>query len=127
MSWRHSLAVWREVWKPAGAASAPATGGNRLDFVLYLRSLLHEWIARLASPTPPELPKSAPAAASAPQEPGYLAGEICGRDGCEGIIVKGESEYGCSCHMGAPPCSSCTTPREYCPECDWRAKDEEWG
>lgn len=54
---------------------------------------------------------------------GQLEGEACKRDGCQGVIVEAASE-GCSCHI-SPPCSSCTTPREYCPECDWRASDDE--
>lgn len=54
---------------------------------------------------------------------GYLEGETCGRDGCEGIIQERVVEN-CSCHI-SPPCSTCTTPREYCPECDWDAEEED--
>ena len=93
-----------------------------MDFFLYLRIL----IARFRAATLPEALKSAAAAAPTPEK-GYLAGDICGRDGCAGIIAEGDREHGCSCQFGAAPCSSCTTPREYCQECDWSAKDEEWG
>src|SRR5271165_6196337 len=50
-------------------------------------------------------------------------GAVCGRDGCKGVTAESASE-GCSCHIN-PPCGSCTTPREYCPECDWSAEEEE--
>lgn len=57
-------------------------------------------------------------------EEGTEKGEVCNRDGCQGIIAEHEKENGCSCHIN-PPCSSCTTPREYCPECEWDAHDEQ--
>lgn len=46
---------------------------------------------------------------------GYTEGDVCGRDGCCGVIAIRPSEN-CSCHI-SPPCSSCTAAREYCPEC----------
>ncbi len=55
---------------------------------------------------------------------GYLKGEKCDRKGCEGIIQEGEKDGCCSCHI-APPCSYCTTPVEYCPECGWEAIEEQ--
>jgi hypothetical protein len=55
---------------------------------------------------------------------GYEAGEVCNRNGCKGIIEEKEVEGGCSCHICAP-CSYCMTPREYCPECDWAAEEEQ--
>jgi len=58
------------------------------------------------------------------QEPGYEVGDVCTRNGCLGIIAEGEREGDCSCHIN-PPCGSCTTPREWCPECGWRLLDEE--
>lgn len=50
---------------------------------------------------------------------GIFAGERCNRNGCNGIIdEKGVDD--CYCHtMRMPPCSACTEPRVYCPECDW--------
>lgn len=54
---------------------------------------------------------------------GQEEGEICWRNGCQGTIAVAERTGDCSCHI-APPCGSCTEPREYCPECDWHAKDE---
>ena len=53
---------------------------------------------------------------------GYEEGETCGRNGCTGIIRLFEVEN-CSCHIN-PPCGECTTPREYCPECDYQAKND---
>jgi hypothetical protein len=55
---------------------------------------------------------------------GELEGETCWRNGCQGVIAETKVE-GCSCHIN-PPCSACTTPREYCPVCEWRAKDEDY-
>lgn len=54
---------------------------------------------------------------------GTLAGEVCNRKMCRGVIAEHQSETGCSCHIN-PPCSSCTDDRHYCPRCDWSAKDE---
>lgn len=53
---------------------------------------------------------------------GFLEGETCGREGCAGVIAEHPVE-GCSCHIN-PPCYACSTPREYCPECEWEAKDD---
>lgn len=55
-------------------------------------------------------------------EHGSTEGEICGRGGCDGVIAEHEVEN-CSCHI-SPPCSACTTPREFCPACGWEARDE---
>ena len=57
-------------------------------------------------------------------EIGVLEGEQCNRDGCEGTIVEHDSDGGCSCHIN-PPCSYCTTSREYCSVCEWDAQEEE--
>lgn len=53
---------------------------------------------------------------------GFLEGDTCGRNGCAGVLAEAKAEN-CSCHI-SPPCGACTTPREYCPECDWQAKDD---
>ena len=58
------------------------------------------------------------------QQLGYLKGETCNRNGCTGSIDEHEKDGSCSCHIN-PPCSYCTTPKEYCPECDWDAYDEQ--
>lgn len=55
-------------------------------------------------------------------EYGTSEGEICNRRECNGVIAVHPIE-GCSCHI-CPPCSACTTPNEYCPVCDWQAKDD---
>lgn len=54
---------------------------------------------------------------------GTEGGATCGRNGCQGIIAEHPVDN-CSCHI-SPPCSACTTPREYCPECDWSAEEED--
>lgn len=54
---------------------------------------------------------------------GDVEGETCWRNGCQGVIQNIEVE-GCSCHIN-PPCSACTTPREFCPVCDWSALEED--
>lgn len=53
---------------------------------------------------------------------GFCEGDTCGRNGCQGRIEIRPSED-CSCHI-SPPCSSCTSPRSYCPECDWDEANE---
>jgi len=53
---------------------------------------------------------------------GFCKGETCGRDGCQGLIAIRKSEN-CSCHI-SPPCSSCTSPRNFCTQCDWDEADE---
>ncbi|OHV81651.1 hypothetical protein [Rhizobium sp. LCM 4573] len=53
----------------------------------------------------------------------FEAGQVCGRKGCDGIIQQHSSDSGCSCHIN-PPCSFCTTPREYCEACGWDAADD---
>lgn len=58
------------------------------------------------------------------KEYGLLKGEKCNRNGCNGIIDEHEKEGCCSCHIN-PPCSYCTTPSEYCPECGWDAEEEQ--
>jgi len=58
-------------------------------------------------------------------DPGFAVGEICGRDGCSGIIEEHESDLGgCSCHQSAP-CSYCTEERQFCPTCGWEASQDE--
>ena len=53
---------------------------------------------------------------------GYEEGATCWRNGCQGVIVVDAAEN-CSCHIN-PPCGACMTPRERCPDCDWRAQDD---
>lgn len=65
--------------------------------------------------------------ATKPEPPtsiGDCKGEKCNRNGCVGIIDEHDSEGSCSCHIN-PPCSHCTTAREYCPECGWEASDDQ--
>lgn len=56
-------------------------------------------------------------------ELGIVKGEVCNRDGCEGIIDEHEKEGCCACHIN-PPCSYCTTDTSYCPVCDWSCEDD---
>lgn len=53
----------------------------------------------------------------------FLAGEVCGRNGCDGVISEHDIIGGCSCHIN-PPCSYCVTPKAYCPKCGWDAKED---
>lgn len=57
-------------------------------------------------------------------EEGYVAGEICNRNGCQGVIKEKDTDSCCSCHQNAP-CSHCTTSREYCPDCGWDGREEQ--
>lgn len=54
---------------------------------------------------------------------GICEDDVCGRNGCTGIIVRDDSDYSCSCHIN-PPCSDCVEEREYCPECGWDVREE---
>ena len=58
-----------------------------------------------------------------PGPKGCCVGEKCNRLGCVGIIDEHYQDDSCSCHIN-PPCSACTTPREYCPVCEWDAQEE---
>jgi hypothetical protein len=53
---------------------------------------------------------------------GYFKGDICNRDGCNGVIEE-EKKGTCTCHIN-PPCSACTEARAFCPECGWSADEE---
>ena len=53
---------------------------------------------------------------------GFLEGEVCNRDGCDGIIEYEEVEN-CNCFNSAP-CSACVDAKLNCPKCDWE-RDEE--
>lgn len=57
------------------------------------------------------------------EEVHFEAGQICGRNGCKGVIQQHGSDSGCSCHIN-PPCGFCTTPREFCEQCGWDAEDD---
>ncbi|WP_019567327.1 hypothetical protein [Agrobacterium sp. 10MFCol1.1] len=57
------------------------------------------------------------------EEVGYEVGQVCGREGCLGLLEEHDTDQSCSCHINAP-CSKCTTPREYCPVCKWEAEDD---
>lgn len=59
---------------------------------------------------------------NATPEHGYEENALCGRNGCAGRIEFHPS-YSCSCHI-SPPCSSCTSPRAFCPECGWEEADD---
>lgn len=53
---------------------------------------------------------------------GYAEGDLCMRDGCQGVIDSHPPEN-CSCHIN-PPCGSCTSPRNFCPVCGWEEKHD---
>jgi hypothetical protein len=54
---------------------------------------------------------------------GVEEGDICGRNGCVGVIERHPTE-GCSCHI-SPPCSACMKPKDFCPICGWELADDE--
>jgi len=56
---------------------------------------------------------------------GDQVGAQCWRNGCAGIICERIVDGCCSCHISAP-CGFCTTNREWCPECGWKASDHEY-
>lgn len=66
--------------------------------------------------------------ASQPAPPlGYLDGEACNREGCEGAIYDEAIAEGYRCYCMAtshPPCSICENPHEVCDTCDWQARDD---
>ena len=53
---------------------------------------------------------------------GYCEGDTCNRDGCIGAIECHPVEN-CSCHIN-PPCSACTSLRNFCEACGWEEKDD---
>lgn len=55
---------------------------------------------------------------------GYQKGDSCSRGliPCQGIIEVRAPEN-CSCHI-SPPCSQCVEAREFCPVCDYEAKND---
>ncbi len=55
---------------------------------------------------------------------GYCVGERCNREGCDGILEQHDIDGCCSCHTN-PPCSYCTTAKEYCPKCGWDGREEQ--
>lgn len=54
---------------------------------------------------------------------GYVTGDVCNRNGCNGVIQEYEKDCVCYCHIN-PPCSCCTTARGYCETCGWDAREE---
>jgi hypothetical protein len=53
---------------------------------------------------------------------GFTEGDVCGRDGCTGVIKITEVEN-CYCHAcRMPPCSQCMSVHPWCPECGWEDK-----
>lgn len=63
-----------------------------------------------------------------PEPPlGYLDGEDCNREGCDGTIYDEAAAEGYSCYCMAtpyPPCGICENPHEACDTCGWQARDE---
>ncbi len=50
--------------------------------------------------------------------------EDCNRNGCLGKIDVFETDGGCPCHTGNPPCGHCTYDTRCCTECDWLGEDD---
>lgn len=53
---------------------------------------------------------------------GTEEGDVCWRNGCQGVIHYRYEGDGCSCHQWAP-CAYCTSSTAHCPTCDWT---DEW-
>lgn len=53
---------------------------------------------------------------------GYCEGDLCNRDGCEGVIEIEKVENR-SCHLSAP-CWGHENADMCCPDCGWRAADD---
>ena len=49
---------------------------------------------------------------------GTEEGDVCARDGCEGVIEVTREGEGCSCHIW-PPCGYCVSAAHSCPACEW--------
>lgn len=47
---------------------------------------------------------------------GWNDGEVCGEDGCNGLLHQPEKVENCSCHIN-PPCSACVSNWPVCDEC----------
>lgn len=51
---------------------------------------------------------------------GAEEGDVCKRDGCEGVIKYGIPGESCRCSTTSkPPCSYCENGRPFCPVCSW--------
>jgi len=50
---------------------------------------------------------------------GEVDGDICGRKGCNGVIVGKKFHGSCSCHLGHAPCGWCTSGCMTCSKCDF--------
>lgn len=55
---------------------------------------------------------------------GYEQGEVCNRDGCQGILDEYDTDTSCSCHIN-PPCGHCVNSRVFCPVCEWDGGEEQ--
>ena len=53
---------------------------------------------------------------------GYSEGDVCARDGCQGVIAL-EQAKDCSCHISAP-CWNHENADMHCNDCGWRAADD---
>lgn len=56
---------------------------------------------------------------------GYEEGEVCGRNGCKGVIHLPKVE-GCTCFKNAQ-CGACTSNYFTCPVCGWTCDEYEKG
>lgn len=59
------------------------------------------------------------------EAPGTQEGEICGRDGCKGVLVRdyGDEDYVCAEEPGCH-CGYCLDRYHMCPECGWHEDEE---
>jgi hypothetical protein len=56
---------------------------------------------------------------------GVKAGEVCGRNTCDGIIRDCDCGAYCYCPNDCP-CTYCTDKYPYCPECGWNIHGDEY-
>jgi len=56
---------------------------------------------------------------------GLEEGDTCNRNRCTGKMEweRNEEYGGCSCHMGRPPCASCTNQVLTCNECYFEVEE----
>lgn len=55
---------------------------------------------------------------------GVEEGDYCNREDCKGRIGF-DKVYGCTCHMGHPPCGACTSQLLSCLKCGWEYEEDD--
>lgn len=55
---------------------------------------------------------------------GLIEGDICNREGCNGVMSLQETDTQCSCHIN-PPCSHCVDATYSCNVCEFETEKPE--